>query len=349
MMHSQLEVNSKLEQGSKFSFKLELPISDRLDDMIASPLPFDHKYLKLPPSEQEMLIKKLRSLSYVVLNVESFILSQKIAHYLDQWGFGYRLLSKDKLKFECKKQHADVVILNDNINDLELFLNEFIQYYRKPKKNTGIEGESIDGVVKERRQHVLFFSTIENYQQVEVLLMKYKPQSVEVVTKPAGPVKILTAIIKTIESSMSKYNGITKTQEEKIRSIKEEYFDFIKSPNNHKVSTMDIGPSGELTISPSRLTPPAMIERIISEVSEEDKETISDQEQLKEGSNMQLETKGVKNKYKETEKRIQKNPKDISFLIVEVKCRFCSLFRFFFFIIEILFFEIIYRIIKSTR
>ncbi|GBC07567.1 hypothetical protein RclHR1_07540005 [Rhizophagus clarus] len=317
MMHSQLEVDSKLGQGSKFSFKLELPISDRLDDMNASPLPFDHKYLKLPPSEQEMLIKKLRSLSYVILNVENFILAQKIAHYLNQWGFGYRLSSKDKLKVECKKEHADVVILNDNINDLELFLNEFIQYYRKSKKNTETEGESINGVMKERRQHVLFFSTIENYQQAETLLMKYKPQSVEIVTKPAGPVKILTAIIKTIESSMSKHDVITKTQEEKIRSIKEGYFDFVKSSNNHKFTTMDIGPSGELTISPSRLTPPTMIERIISEVSGEDKETISDQEQLKERSKMRLETRGAKNKYNETEKQIQKNSKDISFLIVE--------------------------------
>ncbi|RGB25005.1 hypothetical protein C1646_821277 [Rhizophagus diaphanus] len=317
MMHSQLEVDSKLGQGSKFSFKLELPISDRLDDMNASPLPFDHKYLKLPPSEQEMLIKRLRSLSYVILNVEEFLLSQKIAHYLDQWEFSYRLLSRDKLKFECTKQHADVVILNDNINDLELFLNEFIQYYRK-QKNMGIEEESIDSVMKKRPQHVLFFSTIENYQQAETLLMKYKPQSVEVVTKPAGPVKILTAIIKTIESSFSKYDGIMKTQEERIRSIREEYLDFIKSSNNHKISTMDIGLSGELTISPSRLTPPAMIERIISDVSGEDKETIFDQEQLKEESSMQLKTKGVKNKYKEeTEKKLQKSPKDISFLIVE--------------------------------
>ncbi|GET62767.1 uncharacterized protein OCT59_023342 [Rhizophagus irregularis] len=316
MMHSQLEVDSKLGQGSKFSFKLELPISDRLDDMNASPLPFDHKYLKLPPSEQEMLIKRLRSLSYVILNVEEFLLSQKIAHYFDQWEFSYRLLSIDKLKFECTKQHADVVILNDNINDLELFLNEFIQYYRKPK-NMGIEEESIDSVMK-KRQHVLFFSTIENYQQAETLLMKYKPQSVEIITKPAGPVKILTAIIKTIESSFSKYDGIMKTQEEKIRSIREEYLDFIKSSNNHKISTMDIGPSGELTISPSRLTPPAMIERIISEVSGEDKKTFFDQEQLKEESSMQLKTKGVKNKYKEeTEKKLQKSPKDISFLIVE--------------------------------
>lgn len=333
MMHSQLEVDSKLEQGSKFSFKLELPISDRLDDMNASSLPFDHKYLKLPPSEQEMLIKRLRSLSYVVLNVEEFLLSQKIAHYLDQWGFDYRLLSRDKLKFECTKQHADVVILNDNIKDLELFLNEFIQYYRKPK-NMGIEEESVDSVMKERQQHVLFFSTIENYQQAETLLMKYKPQSVEIVTKPAGPVKILTAIIKTIESSISKYDRIMKTQEEKIRSIREEYLDFIKTSNNHKFGTMDIGPSGELTISPSRLTPPAMIERIISEVSGEDKETIFDQEQLKEESSMQLKTKGVKNKYKEeTEKKLQKSPKDISFLIVEVKFQSCDLFLFFFFFI----------------
>ncbi|CAB4401567.1 unnamed protein product [Rhizophagus irregularis] len=316
MMHSQLEVDSKLGQGSKFSFKLELPISDRLDDMNASPLPFDHKYLKLPPSEQEMLIKRLRSLSYVILNVEEFLLSQKIAHYFDQWEFSYRLLSIDKLKFECTKQHADVVILNDNINDLELFLNEFIQYYRKPK-NMGIEEESIDSVMK-KRQHVLFFSTIENYQQAETLLMKYKPQSVEIITKPAGPVKILTAIIKTIESSFSKYDGIMKTQEEKIRSIREEYLDFIKSSNNHKISTMDIGPSEELTISPSRLTAPAMIERIISEVSGEDKKTFFDQELLKEESSMQLKTKGVKNKYKEeTEKKLQKSPKDISFLIVE--------------------------------
>jgi hypothetical protein len=318
MMHSQLKVDSKLGQGSKFSFKLELPISGRLDDMNASPLPFDHEYLKLPPSEQEMLIKRLRSLSYVILDVENFLLSQKIAHYLDQWEFGYRLLSKDILNFECRKQHADVVILNDNINDLELFLNDFIQYYRKPR-NMGIEEGSIDDVTKERQQHVLFFSTIGNYQQVENLLKKYKPQSVKVITKPAGPVKILTAIIKTIESSMGKYDGIRKTQEEKIRSIREEYLDFIKSSNDHKFGTMDIGPSGELTISPSRLTPPAMIERILSGVSEEDKETISDQEQLKGKSSMQLETKGVKNKYKETEKKIQKNPKDISFLIVEVK------------------------------
>lgn len=336
MMHSQLEVDSKLGQGSKFSFKLELPISDRLDDMNASPLPFDHKYLKLPPSEQEMLIKRLRSLSYVILNVEEFLLSQKIAHYFDQWEFSYRLLSIDKLKFECTKQHADVVILNDNINDLELFLNEFIQYYRKPK-NMGIEEESIDSVMK-KRQHVLFFSTIENYQQAETLLMKYKPQSVEIITKPAGPVKILTAIIKTIESSFSKYDGIMKTQEEKIRSIREEYLDFIKSSNNHKISTMDIGPSGELTISPSRLTPPAMIERIISEVSGEDKKTFFDQEQLKEESSMQLKTKGVKNKYKEeTEKKLQKSPKDISFLIVEVKFQSCDLFLFFFLLSKLFF------------
>ncbi|RIA93223.1 hypothetical protein C1645_819645 [Glomus cerebriforme] len=312
MMHSQLEVDSKLEQGSKFSFRLELPISDRLDDMHPSPLPFDHKYLKLPPSEQENLIKRLRSLSYVVLNLENFLLSQRITRYLDRWKFSYRLLSKDNLKFECRKQHADIVILNDNINDLELFLNEFIQYYRKPKKTMEIEEESVEKFMKERQQRVIFFSTIENYQQAETLLMKYKPHSAIVITKPAGPVKILTAIIKAMESeefSINKYDSMMKAQEEKKRSIREECIDFIKGSNN-KFGTMDIGPSGELTISPSRLTPPLMFERIMSE----NDKTISDQEQLKERSNIQLETKVVKKKY---EKTMQKDPKDVSFLIVE--------------------------------
>src|SRR5581483_1736898 len=109
MMHSQLEVDSKLGQGSKFSFNLELPNSDCLDDMYASPLPFDFMCLKLPRSEQETLIKRLRSLSYVVLNVDEFLLSKKIAHYLEQWGFSYRLISRDNLQTECTEQHADIV------------------------------------------------------------------------------------------------------------------------------------------------------------------------------------------------------------------------------------------------
>src|SRR4051812_10013615 len=207
MMHSRLEVNSELEQGSKFSFKLELPISDRLDDMYAASLPFDHKYLKLSPSEQESLIERLRSLSYVVLNLEEFLLSKRIKHYLDQWGFNYRLTSKDTLKFECTKQHADIVILNDSISNLECFLNEFTQYYRKPEKTARKEfakEKRIKEAAEERQQRVLFFSTIEGHQRAESLLMKYKSQNVVIVTKPAGPVKILTAITKATESLFRK-------------------------------------------------------------------------------------------------------------------------------------------------
>jgi len=61
---------------------------------------------------------------------------------------------------------------------------------------------------------------------------------------------------------------------------------------------MDIGPDGELTISPSRVTPPAMFDRIF------DKKTIMEQkEQLNGGPN--------------TRRTTLKDPKHISFLIVE--------------------------------
>jgi hypothetical protein len=307
MMHSRLQVDSELEQGSKFSFKLELPVSDRLEDMYASPLPFDHKYLKLPPSEQETLIKRLRSLSYVVLNLENSFLSKKIMHYLEQWGFNYRPTSKDKLKFECTKQHADIVILNDSLSYLESFLNEFTQYYhQKPekiKRKEFAKEKQIEKATEERQQRVLFFSTIEGHQQAESLLMKYKLQSVVIITKPAGPVKILTAIIKAMEplfrknSPLMNYGVTVKAQDEKKKLTREAYIDFIKSSNsNNKFGTMDIGPSGELTISPSRLTPPIMFEKIISGLDDN-------------GSVIE------KRKYN---RKIQKDPKDISFLVVEV-------------------------------
>jgi len=123
---------------------------------------------------------------------------------LDQWKFNYRITdSITNLRFECTKQHADIVILNDNVSDLEYYLNESMQYHQNPRKvleSKSAKKEPIkeNEVIEEQR--VLFFSTIETYQGAETLLMKYKPQSATLITKPAGPVKILTAMIKAMES-----------------------------------------------------------------------------------------------------------------------------------------------------
>ncbi|CAG8549932.1 268_t:CDS:10 [Funneliformis caledonium] len=325
MMHSRLEVDSKLGQGSKFSFIFELPMSDRLDDLYASPLPFDHKYLKLSSSEQETLTKKLRSLSYVALNTTDFLFSQRITYYLDQWEVDYRLKSKDELKIECtESKHADLVILNDSISDLEWFLNEFTQYQQMPNhsnskesaKENQVEVECIEdtGLLQQR---VLFFATIGNYQETEKILKKYKPQSVIIVTKPAGPVKLLSAIIRAMESllkkseesSINEYYNVMKVQEEKERLIREEYINFIKDSNINKIGPMDIG---ELAISPSRLTPPVLAEGILFGM---DKEIIYERKEQKK----QLErTNKDKNKVRlEPVSEKNEDPKNISFLIVE--------------------------------
>ncbi|CAI2174955.1 13736_t:CDS:10 [Funneliformis geosporum] len=326
MMHSRLEVDSKLGRGSKFSFKVELPMSDRLDDMYASPLPFDHKYLKLSSSEQESLTKRLRSLSYVVLNTKDFIFSQRITHCLDQWEFNYRLTSKDELKIECTKpKHANLIILNDNISDLEWFLNEFTHRIssksirKESAKENQVEEECIRKDI-ELQQRVLFFATIGNFQETEKVLKKYKSQSVIIVTKPAGPVKLLSAIIKVMESllkkseepSISEYHNVMKVQEAKERLIREEYINFIKDSNINKIGPMDMG---ELAISPSRLTPPILAEGILFGM---DKETIYELKEQKE--QLERANKG-KNKARvapiSEKKKIQQDSKDISFLIVE--------------------------------
>ncbi|CAG8496796.1 15844_t:CDS:10 [Dentiscutata heterogama] len=199
MMHSRLEVESNLGVGSKFSFVLELPLSQKWESLVPSQLPFDHQYLKLPPEEQYRLTSRSQSLSFAVLKSENTLFLRRITSFLDQWGFKYRVIKKEDLKVECEKEHADIVILNDSIGDLEWFLDEFVQFYGPMKSS--IEGgeKSVKREHKdEKKQRILFFSTIEDYQNAQNALQKYKVQFA-----PAGPVKILTGIIKVIESLLS--------------------------------------------------------------------------------------------------------------------------------------------------
>ncbi|CAG8520238.1 2713_t:CDS:10 [Dentiscutata erythropus] len=204
MMYSRLEVESSLGVGSKFSFVLELPLSQKWESLAPSQLPFDHQYLKLPPEEQNRLTSHSQSLSFAVLQSENTLYLRRITSYLDQWGFKYRVIKKEDLKAECEKEHADIVILNDSIGDLEWFLDEFVQFYG-PMKSSNEGGEkSVKREHKdEKKQRILFFSTIEDYQNAQNALQKYKVQFAVVISKPAGPVKILTGIIKVIESLLS--------------------------------------------------------------------------------------------------------------------------------------------------
>ncbi|CAG8594141.1 10522_t:CDS:2, partial [Scutellospora calospora] len=196
MMHSHLEVKSAVGAGSKFSFVLELPLSQRLESIVPSQFPLDYKYLQLSIEEQNLLISKSQSLSFAILKSENTLFLRQITYYLDQWGFKYRLINKDELKVEFEKEHADIIILNDSVSNLECFLDKLEQFHEAVKVNDeNVKNAELEHM-NERKQKILFFSTIEDHQNAENALQKHKVQF----AVPAGPVKILTAIIKAIES-----------------------------------------------------------------------------------------------------------------------------------------------------
>jgi len=314
MMHSRLEVESNLGVGSKFSFSLELPLSQRWESIVPSQLPFDHKYLLFPPEDQVRLMSHSQSLSFAVLKSENILFLRRITSYLDQWGFKYRIIKKEDLKVECEKEHADIVILNDSISDLEWFLDEFVTESSKESSEKNVKREHKD----EKKQRILFFSTIEDYQNAQNALQKYKVQFAVVVSKPAGPVKILTAIIKVIESLLSPTS-------EHICVIKEE-----PAICNY-AQTQEVYLGGELLFSPSMYGPAAdtteefpinvgdkVLVNPVHSTHDEIKRTEYDVQSIQELSST-IEKAEEKNIIKGKEKEIdwQKALKDISFLIVE--------------------------------
>ncbi|CAG8488008.1 4568_t:CDS:10 [Ambispora leptoticha] len=226
MMNSRLEVKSDTK-GSNFSFCLTLPISPTFEDMCATSLPFSHDHLKISAHKQEELIAKLRSLSFVILNRSNFLLLQRITEYFTEWELNYRLVEKENMKIECSKENCDIIILNDNIADLQWFLNEFNTQQQptitatsngiastaaartKPVTAIGTPNTSLrerQGQLTSTKtamlpnQCVMIFSTIAEYHKAETILKKFKPRSAVVVSKPGGPVKIFTAAIKAMES-----------------------------------------------------------------------------------------------------------------------------------------------------
>ncbi|RIB05559.1 hypothetical protein C2G38_2219333 [Gigaspora rosea] len=314
MMHSRLEVESNLGVGSKFSFSLELPLSQRWESIVPSQLPFDHQYLRFPTEDQVRLMSHSQSLSFAVLKSENTLFLRRITSYLDQWGFKYRIIKKEDFKVECEKVHADIVILNDSISDLEWFLEEFVTESSKEGSEKNVKREHKD----EKKQRILFFSTIEDYQNAQNALQKYKVQFAVVVSKPAGPVKILTAIIKVIESLLSPTS-------EHICVIKEE-----PAICNY-AQTQEVYLGGELLFSPSMYGPAAdtteefpinvgekVLVNPVHSTHDEIKRTEFEVQSIQELSST-IEKAEEKNLTKGKEKEIdwQKALKDISFLIVE--------------------------------
>ncbi|CAG8782149.1 26585_t:CDS:2, partial [Racocetra persica] len=310
------EVESNVGEGSKFSFILELPLSQRWDSLVPCQFPFDHQFLLLSYEKQSQLISYSQSLSFAVLKSENTEFLRRITHYLDQWEFKYRLIKKEELKAEFEKEHVDVVILNDSLSDLEWFLDEFVQCY-KPVK--GIKEGGDENVGREhkdeKKQRIVFFSTIEDYQNAENILQKYKVRFA-----PAGPVKILTAITKVIESLLSPTS-------ENVCVIKEE-----PAVCNY-VQTQETCLGSELLFSPSMYGsaadmteefPIGVTEKAIAAsvssvgdvtTSTEHTEVKSIKEQLSEVEEIYEKTLLKKGKEKETEEN--KSLKDISFLVVE--------------------------------
>ncbi|CAG8507779.1 6848_t:CDS:10 [Ambispora leptoticha] len=227
MMHSRLEIKSVIQKGSNFSFCLTLPISSTYEDMRAALLPFSYEHLKLSEHKQETFITQLRSLSFVVLNNLNFLWSQQIVEYFAKWGFTYHLVEKENLKDECAKKNHDIIILDDSIDNLHWFLSEFktqqqpiVAARAKQASMTAAVATTSTATVtqstllKEMQLTstktaipsnlcVVFFSKITECHKAEKILKKFKPRSAVVVSKPGGPVKILTAVIKAMESIRS--------------------------------------------------------------------------------------------------------------------------------------------------
>ncbi|CAG8602023.1 17372_t:CDS:10 [Cetraspora pellucida] len=305
------EVESNVGKGSKFSFVLELPLSQRLDSLVPSQYPFDHQYLLLAYEKQTQLISYSKSLFFVVLESENTEFLRRITYYLDQWEFKYRLIKKEELKVEFEKEHVDIVILNDSLSDLEWFLDEFVQFY-KPVKCIKEGGE--ESIVREhkdeKKQRIVFFSKIEDYQNAENTLQKYKVRFAVVISKPAGPVKILTAIIKVVESLLSPTS-------EPVCVIKEEPAIY------NYVQTQEICLGSDLLCSPSMYGstadmtegfPIGVGEKAI--VSSGSDTTSTERTEVKSIEEQPSEVeRSDEKKEKETEEK--KSLKDISFLIVE--------------------------------
>ncbi|CAG8573860.1 2355_t:CDS:10, partial [Acaulospora morrowiae] len=324
MMNSRLEVESKLGVGSKFSFALDVLLSPVLNSTPSSSLPFDHQYLRLLLSEQRKINEQLRSLSYVVLNHRNSLFCQRVISYLDKWRFSYSLMDEDELKRDCEWKHADIVILNYSLNNLKHFLDEFITKSPTVEKLRIDESNSTAGKSRidepnptsekskidesnptaeklrtdepKREQRILFFSTVGDYQEAEDILKSYRSRSVIIVLKPAGPTKILNAIIKAVGS---------------LRSSSDQ-----PSSNEHVIPN-ETGPGGELILSPSMFGSAAITEEnlLVKKMEINNDARIGEDQGYGEMKHV-TQNKDVESYMKKSEEKPEGN-EDLSFLIVE--------------------------------
>nr|CAG8542046.1 5715_t:CDS:10 [Entrophospora candida] len=197
MMNSKLDVESILGKGSRFSFLLEMPVSQiYIDNISPTTLPFDLQNLRMPELEQQRLIKELKSISLVIFDKNNFLLAQKVEESLMRWGFVYNICDdREHLRNYCRRnndndnrENGDVIIFNDNLEDLKC-----------------------------------------SYQSVENVLNDYESQSVVlVVTKPVGRMKFFTAILKASESLKSPLEKMFTTST--LRSHDKRYSTFEVGP-----------------------------------------------------------------------------------------------------------------------
>ncbi|RUS28482.1 hypothetical protein BC938DRAFT_481827 [Jimgerdemannia flammicorona] len=190
-MKSRLEVQSNYGKGSRFSFKIHLPIAPVMNGLQPSPYPFPQDILKLDQATREYMMSELRARRICIsASEEDFLLAERLKTYLQGWDLSF--ISADKVLTQpcenIRNIHLDceIVILNDSVDDLRTLLEAFPEYYNKDNP----------GISNGRQQKTMFFSCVAEYQAAENLLRKYCPFSVVVVTKPAGPSKILEALLK---------------------------------------------------------------------------------------------------------------------------------------------------------
>ncbi|CAG8608509.1 11911_t:CDS:10 [Ambispora gerdemannii] len=327
IMHSFLEVKSDTQKGSNFSFCLTLPIISTFKDMCAASLPFSHEHLKLSAHKQEALTAQLRSLSFVILNRSNFLWSQRIARYFTEWGFTYRLAEKANLKNERAKEGCDIIILNDSVADLHWFMNEFKPQQQPAITTSATVAARTKPVTKQASttaansmaivtpstslgekqvwltstktaippiQCVVLFSTIAGRHKSEKILKKFELRSVVIVSKPGGPVKILTAIIKAMESIRSQKRVTTIRSSSPSSSLSSEE---TASDNDNVIplsTTAESQPTSEILAESELLFSPSIFGSVAMSTSDPSSQEIHALQLIKDETPMRQQTETKK-------------------------------------------------------